>query len=97
MIIEQRDLLGNVVYSVALSLNRIDLSEYSDIEQDFGNAWEIVLIEIPTLTNEQLKHVYYLVQDYLNPLGLPIRETYVVKTVQMLINHFFMTKDIPDN
>jgi hypothetical protein len=95
MVIEHRNLLGDVVYSVGISLNRIDLKEYTAIEGDFGNVWEVVLIEVPNLKSELIEQLIYNVQDYVNPLGTPMKHTTVAKSVRMIVNHFLLTRDLP--
>lgn len=92
MLIEERNALGELKYSISVSLNHIDLSEYTDIEGDYGHIWEIVMINVPAINNDtDLKEIQHLIHELINPNGEPIEEVKVDKEVRSLVNHYLMT------
>lgn len=92
MLIEERNALGELKYSIGVSLNHLDLSEYSGVDGDFGHAWEIVTINVPNIDNdEDLKELQQLIHEFINPDGEPIKEVNVDTEIRSLVNHFLMT------
>lgn len=91
MIIEKRNAIGEIIYSFSVSLNHIDLSEFSEVKGDFGYLWEFVFVAIPKIDDTHQKEIKNLLNDSLNPNGEHINEKEVDTKVRMLVDHYLMT------